>query len=112
MSHQSLFKQKLTHKALSFKFSLGGGSALVDHIIDSSSGDSEELAKLKVKNVCAALSIPLIERLENTLGILGMSKREFFEMAIIQALDEADKIIEEVDVFELAPTASAPSEGV
>ena len=29
-----------------------------------------------------------------------MSKRQFIEMAIIEALDEVDKVLQEVDAFE------------
>jgi hypothetical protein len=54
-----------------------------------------------------AAAIPLFDRLTNTLSILDISKRAFIEAAIILALNEADEIITEVDVFEgRAPVAT------
>lgn len=92
---KSRFEQKLTLQALRFKFD--DSSKLIDLALEGP--ESEELkTKLKIKNVCAALSGELVERLENTLGILNMSKREFFEMAIIEALDKADSIMDDVGI--------------
>jgi hypothetical protein len=43
---------------------------------------------------------PLVNRLENTLGILSISKREFIQMALIEALDKADKVMNEFGIDE------------
>lgn len=89
---KSILEQKLTYKALGF-------------ILDDSGSFIDQALENKVfardhhfKNVCAMISQPLTERLENTLGLLHMSKREFLEAAIIEALDKADLIMEECGV--------------
>jgi len=60
--------------------------------------DDADLSKVG-KQVCTTLSNESTERLENTLKILDLSKRKFIEMAILHALDEADRILAERDVF-------------
>lgn len=53
-----------------------------------------------LKNVCAKVSPQLVNRLDNALKILGISKRVFVEMAIINALDEFDEISSNLDIYE------------
>jgi len=89
----SRFNQFIQHKALSFKFD--NSAMLMDAIIED---DKEN--KLPLKNVCAKLHTSLVERLDSTLNTLSISKREFIEYAIIEALDKADEIMEEVDIAE------------
>jgi flavin-binding protein dodecin len=60
----------------------------------------EEVCPIPLRNVCAKLSVELVDRLDNALGVLSMSKRQFIEMAIIEALDEVDKVLQDVDAFE------------
>jgi hypothetical protein len=87
---KSKLEQKLMHKSLGFM--LDDSAKLIDIVLEDSGNDE---IKAKFKNVCAMLSEPLIKRLEDTLGLLGISKREFLELAIIDALDKADLAIEE-----------------
>ena len=94
------FDQYMQHKVLSFKYSTANspdklvGVATVD---DGKGG--QRPAKLEdfyeVKNVCAKLHVKLVERLDNTLNLLEMSKREFIELALIEAMNRVDDIIEE-----------------
>lgn len=93
----SYLEQKLLLKVLDCKFKPLGG-ALLDVVLDNT--DNKEGVKGKFKNVCAYIQQPLTERLEETLSLLSISKREFLEMAIIQALDVADSIIHELDIME------------
>lgn len=98
MKHTRIFRQKLTHRALNYKFSFAHvNPAVTDRIIETA---SEEDKSKQFKNVCAFISISLADRLESTLSILGMSKRDFLEMAIIEALDVADEVMDEVDIDE------------
>lgn len=60
--------------------------------------DEADLSKAG-KQVCTTLSNEATERLESTLKILDLSKRKFIEMAILHALDEADRILAERDAF-------------
>ncbi len=92
---KSILEKKLTYKALHF---LHNSDSLIDRAFENPSAELQ--AKFKIKNVCAALPGVLVERLEDTLGILGMSKREFLESAIIEALDKADVVMEECGVNE------------
>jgi hypothetical protein len=92
----SALQQKLLHKVLDYKFK--NDAAILDHVLNDPS--NHEAIKVKFKNVCALISEPLTNRLESTLSILNMSKREFLEMAIIDALNNVDSIIDEVDAFE------------
>ena len=94
---KSYFDQKITHKALSFK--LDDSGKLLDAILESSEGEDVKKS-LKMKNVCAQLTEPVINRLENTLNILNMSKREFLELAIIEALDKCQSIMNDVGLHE------------
>lgn len=57
-------------------------------------------SELPGKQVCSTLSHELVTRMENVLAILGMTKRQLIEMAIIEALDEAEEIIERLGVLE------------
>lgn len=64
--------------------------------------DEADLSKAG-KQVCTTLSNEATERLEFTLKMLDLSKRKFIEMAILHALDEADRIMEERDIFGVMP---------
>lgn len=90
------------HKLIQFKALhniYGGGNVdLIDHVLKQSG--PEELEKMKMRNVCALISMPLFDRLETMCGLLSISKREFIENALVEALDMADKIVEEEGVFE------------
>jgi hypothetical protein len=57
-------------------------------------------SELPGKQVCSTLSHELVSRMENILALLGMTKRQLIEMAIINALDEAEEIIECLEVIE------------
>jgi hypothetical protein len=92
-THPNYFHQYIQHKALSFKF-LDGNDKLLDKIIE------EENSPLIFKNVCAKLPEQLVDRLDGTCGMLQLSKRKFVELAIIEALDRCDAIIQEIDPFE------------
>lgn len=112
MSH---FDQFIKYRALRFKFGSLGSSTLGDvesHIesgslLKSDDGQTvrrtsleEAFPQLRIKNVCAKLSGDLVDRLDNSLGILGMSKRDFIEMALVEALDRVDQELHEIDAFE------------
>lgn len=112
MSH---FDQFIKYRALRFKFDSLGSSTLGDvesHIesgslLKSDDGQTvrrtsleEAFPQLRIKNVCAKLSGDLVDRLDNSLSILGMSKRDFIEMALVEALDRVDQELADIDAFE------------
>lgn len=89
---KTLFEQKMTFKALKTKFD--DSERLFDSMLEDPQ-NADQVQK-NYKNVCCMLSKPLTERLENTLKRLDMSKREFLELAIVDALDKAAVIVSSV----------------
>ena len=104
------FEQFIQYRARSFKFSTGGVSlGQIERSIDSGSirkADGtpatglEDVLPFKVQNVCAKLAQPLVDRLDNALSVLSMTKRDFIELALIEALDKVDEVLERTDAFE------------
>lgn len=72
----------------------GADVDLVDHFLTTSPSVPEQM-----RNICALISVPLFERVENTCKSLDLSKRRFVELALIEALDRAAAIVDEVDPF-------------
>lgn len=95
----------LTYKALAFKHG-PSQSPLVDLVV------AQNPESNVTKNVCAHLSIHLVDRLESALGVLDMSKRQFIETAIIDALDRFDVIADQHRIFDelIAIEADADAE--
>jgi len=93
------FDQEILMRALQFKNMVEGQSSGntegIEKIIEEQAAKSDEF-----KTVCAPISVPLFDRMGHAMLTLGMSKRQFIEMAIIEALDRADAILASVDVFE------------
>lgn len=123
MSH---FDQFIKYRALRFKFDSLGSSTLGDvesHIesgslLKSDDGQTvrrtsleEAFPQLRIKNVCAKLSGDLVDRLDNSLSILGMSKRDFIEMALVEALDRVDQELADIDAFEFIEAKQNADEG-
>ena len=123
MSH---FDQFIKYRALRFKFDSLGSSTLGDvesHIesgslLKSDDGQTvrrtsleEAFPQLRIKNVCAKLSGDLVDRLDNSLSILGMSKRDFIEMALVEALDRVDRELADIDAFEFIEAKQNADEG-
>ena len=108
------FDQFIQYRALKFKFSSLGSMTLDDlerHVEAGALGREvdgvfvpaktlEEISPIPLRNVCAKLSVPLVERLDNALAILDISKRQFIELALIEALDKVDQVLVDVDAFE------------
>jgi hypothetical protein len=90
------FNQFIQYRALHHIYGTGGGK-IVDSMLAS---DPATVEKLKMRNVCALITTELFDRLENTCAFLDISKREFIESALLEALATADKVIEETGVHE------------
>jgi hypothetical protein len=91
---KSLLEQKLIQKTLDAKFAY---SEIASAVIEDA---SIELKEKNGKNVCVYLAKPVVERLENTLSWLSMKKGDFFELAILEALEKADSIMDEYELIE------------
>lgn len=92
-------EEMLLYKALAFKQTRTGVN-LIDYIENGNLTVTE--GSLELKNVCAKVSPALAEELDKTCHLLGISKRRFVEAAIIEALNKADEIIADVDMFDEA----------
>lgn len=95
MIMKSQLEKKLTYRALGF---LEKNSQLLEAVLENPSPELQE--KFKMKNACVMLSGELNKRFEDTIGLLNMTKREFLEAAIIDALDKADAVMAECGVDE------------
>ena len=94
------FDQFIQYRSLSVKAVVDGenlNSEAADRIIEKDLKNSPN-----IKTVCTPVHIELFNRLDQTLSLLNISKRAFIQMAIIEALDRADSIMAEVDIFENA----------
>lgn len=110
----SYFDQFIQYRALKFKFSSMGSLTIsdIERMVESGSLQRtdengnvvpttlEDACPIPLRNVCAKLSVELVERLDKTLGILDISKREFIEMALIEALNRVDQELLDIDAFE------------
>lgn len=61
--------------------------------------ESQPEVKEKMRNICAFISPELFEKVENLSGFLELSKREIVEMALLDFVEKANKIVEEVNPF-------------
>lgn len=88
------FEEVIRYKALALKSTISGasGSDFIDHI-DTSNIPS-------TKNICAIIHISLFEKVENITNLLNISKRQFVEHALIEAVEKANSIIKEVNPME------------
>ena len=91
ISELTEFEQRVLNQTLKQKFSDSG--KLVDMVIAQNADIPE------IKNVCAKLHISLVERLESVIANLDMSKREFIEIALIDAMNRAEAIFNDVEPF-------------
>lgn len=104
------FDQYIQFRALSMKAHIEGqgfNSDAIDRHLDKQAASGAP----EIKTVCAPITIQLFERLTETLTLLDISKRSFIEAAIIEALDKADVIMSDVNIFENQhPPAAALAE--
>jgi len=79
----------LHFRALAFKFRNDALSApLLDQVCETGS------PSIPSKQVCTTLAQPVVDRMESLLAVLSMSKRQFIEMAILEAMDQAEHVLE------------------
>jgi len=67
---------------------------LLDHVLES------ENPPIQVRQMCAKVSTQLYDELENVCGLLDMSKREFIEGAVADAISRAKDVIDRSGVLE------------
>lgn len=91
------FDEVIRLKALELKQLHTEGSSFGDAVIDGLLKDPANAAQLR--NICAHISPELFSQVEEYCGLLSLSKRKFVEMALIEAIDRAKSIVDEVDPF-------------
>ena len=92
------FQEVIQLKALELKsLHHGGPSRLAEQFLEQAVATPEGQAM--TRNICAHISKPLFERVEECCQLLGLSKRQFVEMALREAVDRAEDIVAEVDPF-------------
>lgn len=80
------FDEKIQLKVLQLKAGMFDGK-LIDHLIEGS--DTPAL-----RQMCAKITPQLHDRLDQMTSLLDMSKREFVEAALIEALNKAEEVLE------------------
>lgn len=77
-------------------------------LLSSNSIDLDEnlLDSKQTKNVCAKLSVELSDRIDSMVGLLGVSKRIWLEAAILDALEQSSRILEQEGVFDMLDAIS------
>jgi len=92
-THETLLLQVLKFKQLNTRGHSLGHDAVGRMI------ESEPEVKEKMRNICAFIAPELFEKIENLSGFLELSKREIVEMALLDFVEKANKIVEEVNPF-------------
>ena len=88
------FTEFMHYRVLDFKYSTLRNLDLSENLLEMS-GD-----QVPLRHVCAKLSAELADRIDQTVSVLGISKRLFIERALIEALDQVDVIMEAHEVHE------------
>jgi hypothetical protein len=89
------FDTLIRYKALDQVYNLGNPQ-LVDHFLNN----PEVQLELGTKKIQFDATPDLFKDLEEVVGILSMSKREFLQAAVFDAVKKAKLIINEEEVFE------------
>ena len=89
-SNETLLLQALKLKQLGDKGFSGDGDMLELLLLQN-----PEAAKEKMRNICAFISPELFDDVSNVCNILSLSKRELIEMALVDVLEKAHKVIDE-----------------
>lgn len=89
------FDTLIRYKALDQVYNLGN-PRLVDHFLNN----PEAQLELGTKKIQFDATPDLFKDLEEVVGILSMSKREFLQAAVFDAVKTAKLIINEEEVFE------------
>lgn len=68
----------------------------VDESFDRISDKNPEVFSEEIRNVCAKLHVTDDDKINAVCNILGMRKRRFIELALLQAVDQANQVIREL----------------
>lgn len=91
---ETLLLQALKVKQLTTR-GYSGPDSLLDRVLES----NPEEAKKSMRNICAFISPELFDDVNGLSNVLELSKRQIVEMALLDFMEKAHKIIKEVDPF-------------
>lgn len=91
--------ETLQLQALKLKQLYTRGSSNPGALLDEVIRQNPDEAKAQLRNICALISPELFEKVENLCNVLDLSKREFVEMALVEFVELAEKVLREVDPF-------------
>lgn len=83
------FNEFMHYRVLAFKYARQN-TDLTEAVL----AHNAEAAPIELRQVCAKLTVELADRIDQTVSVLGISKRLFIERALIEALDQVQAIIE------------------
>ena len=89
---QALKLKQLRHEGYSGNFDLVEQAMLHNP-------DAIEI-KEKMRNICAFVSTQMFDDIEQMCSLLNLSKRQFLQMAVIDLMHKANKIIHETKALE------------
>lgn len=76
------------------------GHGISGTFLDAVLAQNPEATAKAMRNICALISPELFQKIEEFCKALELSKREVVEMALIDFMEKAKKIMDEVDPFE------------
>lgn len=89
-SKRNQFEEFVLFRALCHKYDDSG------RITDKLFEEGAAVGDVTIRNVCAKVSSTLVDRLDEVCVFLGVSKREFIERSLVDALDRASVVMEPV----------------
>jgi hypothetical protein len=92
-TNDTLLLQALKLKELNTRGYSGGD--LVEQLLASNPDQTKE----KMRNICAFITPEMFDQVEGVCNLLSLSKRQVIEMALIDFLEKADKIVEDTGAF-------------
>lgn len=95
------FKQFIVYRALAFKFDRQNYE-LSERLIEMGAETA-----IPLRNVCAKMTAELSDRIDQTVSVLGISKRLFIERSLIEAMDQVDAMLEEVGALDFSSDENA-----
>lgn len=87
------FEETIQLQVLKLKAQSSIRGQLLDHVLES------ENPPIQVRQMCAKVSTQLYDELESVCGLLDMSKREFIEGAVADAISRAKDVIDRSGVL-------------
>lgn len=87
------FEETIQLQVLKLKAQSSIRGQLLDHVLESDN------PPIQVRQMCAKVSTQLYDELESVCGLLDMSKREFIEGAVADAISRAKDVIDRSGVL-------------